>query len=89
LILQAGSAIRKCNGNAILRVLEKSLNLTDMNNENWCGWLVRPIDRDGGYAGDNGYYHDGSYAGDDRYYHQRRYARDDYQSNRPGIDVHF
>jgi hypothetical protein len=47
-----------------------------MNNENWCGWLVRPIYPDGGYAGDNGYYHDGSYAGDDRYYHQRRYARE-------------
>jgi hypothetical protein len=29
LFLQAGSAIRKCNGNAILRVLEKLLNLTD------------------------------------------------------------
>jgi hypothetical protein len=39
--------------------------------------------------GHYGYYRDGSYAGDDRYYHQRRYARDDYQSNRPGIDVHF
>jgi hypothetical protein len=33
--------------------------------------------RDGGDAGDNGYYH------------QRRYLRDDYQSDRPAIDVHF
>jgi len=41
------------------------------------------------YADDNGYYHDGSYVGDNGYYHERRYVRDDYQSNRPGIDVHF
>jgi hypothetical protein len=36
-------AIRKWNGNAILRVLAKLVNLTDMNDENWCGWLLRPI----------------------------------------------
>jgi hypothetical protein len=35
---QAGSAIRKCNGNAFSRVWEKLLNLTDINNENWWVW---------------------------------------------------
>jgi hypothetical protein len=39
--------------------------------------------------GHSGYYRDGRYADDNGYYHERRYVRDDYQSNRPGIDVHF
>ena len=39
--------------------------------------------------GDYGYYRDGGYTGDNGYYHQRRYAPDDYQSDRPAIYVHF
>jgi hypothetical protein len=37
----------------------------------------------------DGYYHDGRYAGENGYYHERAYDRDDYQSEPPGIDVHF
>ena len=39
--------------------------------------------------GHSGYYRDGRYADDNGYYHERHYVHDDYQSDRPGIDVHF
>jgi hypothetical protein len=39
--------------------------------------------------GHSGYYRDGRYADDNGYYQERHYVHDDYQSNRPGIDVHF
>jgi hypothetical protein len=39
--------------------------------------------------GHSGYYRDGRYADDNGYYQERYYVHDDYQSNRPGIDVHF
>jgi hypothetical protein len=35
------------------------------------------------------YYHDGGYAEENGYYHERTYDGDDYQSEPPGIGVHF
>ena len=40
---KAGSAIRICTRNASPRVLEKLLNLSDMNNRIGYAWLIRPI----------------------------------------------
>jgi hypothetical protein len=44
---------------------------------------------DGRYAEENGNYHDGRYTEENGYYHERGYNRDDFQSDPPGIDVHF